>query len=104
VRAHLAGRDDAPVEVGPALQRARRFAYLLESSLGEQAAPNGFETLSPNGRPRPYRNPETVSGGAFQPGASVAPGGVAGPFAESAPALPSVVCPNCLKARFREYA
>src|SRR5271165_6453812 len=51
VRAHLAGRDDALVEVGPALERAPRFADLLELSLDEQAALDGFETLSPNGRP-----------------------------------------------------
>ncbi len=51
VRAHLQGRDDALVEVGPALERAPRFADLLELSLDEQAALDGFETLSPNGRP-----------------------------------------------------
>ncbi len=51
VRAHLEGRDDAPVEVGPALERAPRFADLLELSLDEQAALDGFENLSPNGRP-----------------------------------------------------
>ena len=51
VRAHLAGRDDALVEVGPALERAPRFADLLDLSLDEQAALDGFETLSPNGRP-----------------------------------------------------
>ena len=51
VRAHLAGRDDALVDVGPALERAPRFADLLELSLDEQAALDGFETLSPNGRP-----------------------------------------------------
>jgi putative transposase len=51
VRAHLAGRDDALVEVGPALERAPRFADLLELSLDEQAALDGFETLSRNGRP-----------------------------------------------------
>ncbi len=45
------GRDDALVEVGPALERAPRFADLLELSPGEQAALDGFETLSPNGRP-----------------------------------------------------
>ena len=49
--AHLEGRDDALVEVGPALERAPRFADLLELSLDEQAALDGFETLSPNGRP-----------------------------------------------------
>ncbi len=51
VRAHLAGRDDALVEVGPALERAPRFADLLELSLAEQAGLDGFETFSPNGRP-----------------------------------------------------
>ena len=51
VRAHLKGRDDALVEVGPALERAPRFADLLELSLDDQAALDGFETLSPNGRP-----------------------------------------------------
>ena len=45
------GRDDALVEVGPALERAPRFADLLELSLDEQAALDGFETMSPNGRP-----------------------------------------------------
>jgi len=50
-RAHLAGRDDALVEVGPALERAPRFTDLLELSLDEQAALDGFETVSPNGRP-----------------------------------------------------
>ena len=59
VRAHLAGRDDALVEVGPALERAPRFADLLELSLDEQAALDQFETLSPNGparRPRLHRD------------------------------------------------
>ena len=51
VRAHLEGRDDALVEVRPALERAPRFADLLEMSPGEQAALDGFESLSPNGRP-----------------------------------------------------
>ncbi len=36
---------------GPALERAPRFADLLELSREEQAALDGFETLSPNGRP-----------------------------------------------------
>ena len=45
------GHDDALVEVGPALERAPRFADLLELSLDEQAALDGFETLSLNGRP-----------------------------------------------------
>ena len=51
VRAHLAGRDDALVEVGPALERAPGFADLLELSLEEQAALDGFDRRSPNGRP-----------------------------------------------------
>ena len=51
VRAHLQGRDDALVAVGPALERAPRFADLLELSLDEQAALDGFEGLSLNGRP-----------------------------------------------------
>jgi len=51
VRAHLAGRDDALVQVGPALERAPRFADLLELSPGEQAALDGFDRRSPNGRP-----------------------------------------------------
>ena len=51
MRAHLAGRDDALVEVGPALDRAPRFADLLELSLDEEAALDGFENRSPNGRP-----------------------------------------------------
>jgi hypothetical protein len=51
VRAHLEGRDDALVQVGPALERAPRFADLLELSLDEQAALDGFDRRSPNGRP-----------------------------------------------------
>ena len=51
MRAHLQGRDDALVEVGPALERMPRFADLLELSLDEQAALDGFENRSPNGRP-----------------------------------------------------
>ena len=51
MRAHLAGRDDALARVGPALERAPRFADLLELSLDEQAALDGFESRSPNGRP-----------------------------------------------------
>ena len=51
VRAHLQRRDDALVQVGPALERAPRFADLLELSLAEQAALDGFENRSPNGRP-----------------------------------------------------
>lgn len=51
MRAHLAGRDDGLVDVGPALARAPRFADLLELSLDEQAALDGFDRLSPNGRP-----------------------------------------------------
>ena len=50
VRAHLAGRDDALVQVGSALERAPRFADLLELSLEEQAALDGFDRSSPNGR------------------------------------------------------
>ena len=46
-RAHLQGRDDALVEVGPALERAPRFTDLLDLSLDEQAALDGLETLSP---------------------------------------------------------
>ena len=51
MRAHLQGRDDALVQVGPALERAPRFADLPDLSLDEQAALDGFETRSPNGRP-----------------------------------------------------
>ena len=51
VRAHLAGGDDALVSVAPALERAPRFADLLELSLAEQMALEGFETKSANGRP-----------------------------------------------------
>ncbi len=51
VRAHLNGRDDALVQVGPALDRAPRFADLLDLSLDEQAGLDGFDALSPNGRP-----------------------------------------------------
>jgi putative transposase len=38
VRAHLQGRDDALVQVGPALERAPRFADLMEMSPDEWAA------------------------------------------------------------------
>ena len=51
VRGHLAGRDDALVQVGPALERAPRFADLLELSIDEQAALDGFDRRSLNGRP-----------------------------------------------------
>jgi hypothetical protein len=51
VPARLAGRDDALARVGPALERAPRFADLLELSLDEQAALDGFDRTSPNGRP-----------------------------------------------------
>jgi putative transposase len=51
VRAHLQGRDDALVAVGPALERVPRFADLLDLSRDEQGALDGFETRSPNGRP-----------------------------------------------------
>ena len=51
VAAHLAGRDDALVQVQPVLALAPDFAGLLEMSLGEQMALDGFETKSLNGRP-----------------------------------------------------
>jgi putative transposase len=51
VRAHLEGRDDPLAQVGPALERAPRFADLLKLSPGEQAARDGFDRRSPNGRP-----------------------------------------------------
>ena len=51
VRARLRGRDDALVQVGPALERALRFADLLDLSPAEQAALDRFETRGPNGRP-----------------------------------------------------
>ena len=51
VRAHLAGQDDGLASVAPALERAPRFAELLELSLAEQMALDGFETKSANGRP-----------------------------------------------------
>ncbi len=50
VRAHPQGRDDALVRVGPALERAPRFADLVEMSPGEQAALDGFDHRSPDGR------------------------------------------------------
>ncbi len=82
VRAHLAGRDDALVEVGPALERAPRFADLLELSLDEQAALVRFETLSPNGRPlggqdfhRDGRDEARPQGPPGQAGAQAAPRG-----------------------------
>ena len=53
VRAHLAGRDDALVEVGPALERAPRFADLLELSLDEQAALEPW--LAPVGHRQPHQ-------------------------------------------------
>jgi putative transposase len=51
VRAHLQGRDDALAQVAPLLARAPRFADLLEMSLDEQIALDGFESRSMNGRP-----------------------------------------------------
>ena len=51
VRAHLAGRDDALVTAQPVLDLAPRFADLLALSPGEQAALDGFESRSANGRP-----------------------------------------------------
>ena len=49
-RGACSGRDDALVEVAPVLARAR-FADLLEMSLDEQGALEGFEARSRNGRP-----------------------------------------------------
>jgi putative transposase len=51
VGAHLRGRDDALVSVAPVLERAPRFCDLLDLSLAEQMALEGFETKSANGRP-----------------------------------------------------
>ena len=51
VAAHLARRDDALASVGPVLERAPRFADLLDLPLAEQMALEGFETKSANGRP-----------------------------------------------------
>jgi putative transposase len=51
VGAHLRGRDDELVSVRPVLERVDRFEDLLELSLGEQMALEGFETKSANGRP-----------------------------------------------------
>jgi len=42
---------DAHGAVGPALERAPRFADLVELPLDEQAALDGFDRLSPSGRP-----------------------------------------------------
>ena len=51
VAAHLAGRDDELVQVRPVLALAKDFAGLLDMSLGEQMALDGFETKSASGRP-----------------------------------------------------
>ncbi len=51
VPAHLRRRDDALVQVQPVLNLAPRFADLLEMSLSEQQALDGFVSLSRNGRP-----------------------------------------------------
>lgn len=51
VAAHLAGRDDPLVSVAAALERVARFADLLEPTLEELMALEGFETKSVNGRP-----------------------------------------------------
>ena len=51
VGAHLAGRDDALVSVAPVLGMVARFADLLDMSLAEKDALQGFETKSVNGRP-----------------------------------------------------
>ena len=51
VHAHLTGRDDALVAVGPVLAIAPRFDEFLQTSLGEQADLARFEALSGAGRP-----------------------------------------------------
>ena len=51
VAAHLAGRDDGLVQVRPVLTLAEDFAGLLDMSLREQMALDGFETKSASGRP-----------------------------------------------------
>lgn len=51
VRAHLAGRDDALVNVRPVLDLVPRFADLLALSLSEQQELETFESLGANGRP-----------------------------------------------------
>jgi putative transposase len=51
VAAHLARRDDELVQVRPVLDLVPDFAALLEMSLSEQAALDGFERQSLNGRP-----------------------------------------------------
>ena len=68
---NLQGRDDALVGVGPAVERAARFADLLELSLDEQAALDGFEGLSLNGRPlgaEDFARVETKLGHSVRPG------------------------------------
>jgi hypothetical protein len=68
-------RDDALVEIGPALERAPRFADLLELSPDEQAALDEFEALSPNGRPVGAQDfiamVETKLGRTVRPGSGV---------------------------------
>ena len=72
VAAHLNGRGDALVSVAPALERAPRFADLLELSLAEQMALDGFETKSANGRP--LGTPAFVAAVERQLGRSLKPG------------------------------
>ena len=72
VAAHLAGRDDALVSVAPALERAPRFADLLDLPLAEQMALEGFETKSANGRP--LGPPAFVAAVERMLGRSLAPG------------------------------
>jgi putative transposase len=50
-RAHLEGGGDALAAAAPVLERAPRFRDLLEMSVAERAALDGFETRSANGRP-----------------------------------------------------
>ena len=51
VAAHLRGRDDALVSVRPVLERAPRFADLLEPSPSDKAAWAAYAAASVNGRP-----------------------------------------------------
>ena len=70
VRAHLAGRDDALVEVGPLLERAPRFADLIAAGPDEAAfaALRRSETIG-----RPLGSPAFLEAVARRLGRAVAP-------------------------------
>jgi putative transposase len=71
VAAHLTGQDDALVSVAPVLAIAPRFRDLLELSLAEQMALEGFETKSMNGRP--MGGPDFLAGLEARLGYSLSP-------------------------------